>query len=67
MFICMDTDWTCAVGTTPEEAYQKYLEDNEGSEPTYSPESLRWFAAIEHKAKITTEPLPKPPTAKAKK
>ena len=59
MFICMDTELTCAVGATPEEAYQKYLEENEGSEPTYSPEGLRWFAATEHKAKITTEPMPK--------
>lgn len=66
MIICMDTDWTCATGETPNEAYATYLEDNEDS-VNDAPENLRWFRAEEVKLKMITEPLPKAKPAAAKK
>lgn len=66
VYLCMDTSTTSALGNTPNEAYQKYLDDN-GSCQCAAPEDLRWFQAIEVKVALSVLITPKAPVRKVGK
>ena len=57
MIICIDTDSTCATGETPNDAYEKYIEDNDVSVHD-SPEKLRWFRATLTVSRLNTKAAP---------